>query len=78
MDAGVCTGCGECEDTCFIDAIKVVDDTAVIGEYCRASGRSATACPNDAVTVRMTDPELLEEAYRQIGTRVRHTWGARA
>lgn len=67
-----CSGCGKCVSSCLMSAIEVVDERAVISEYCRACGRCATVCPSEAITVRLTDPSFLDDAYRQINARVDH------
>jgi UDP-glucose 4-epimerase len=49
-----------------------VDDRAVLGEYCRACGRCATICPNDAIKVSIDDPEFIEKSYERIRTYVNY------
>ncbi|TFG31925.1 4Fe-4S ferredoxin, partial [Candidatus Thorarchaeota archaeon] len=46
-----CIGCGTCteENVCFVDAISLVDDKAVISAECRGCGRCVEVCPNDAI-----------------------------
>lgn len=61
-----CRGCGKCVEHCYVQAIEVMDGTAVISGYCRACGRCATACPNDAVEIRITDPDFLEKTRDRI------------
>jgi ferredoxin len=61
-----CTGCGTCEEHCYIKAITVDGDRAVIGDMCRACGRCATVCPSSAVKISIDDPEFLESAYQTI------------
>ncbi|MBN1374939.1 MAG: 4Fe-4S binding protein [Dehalococcoidia bacterium] len=47
-----CTGCGICADNvCFINAISMVDGTAVISGECRGCGRCTLACPAGAIKV---------------------------
>ena len=66
-----CIGCGKCVEHCYIQAIEMSDGKAVIGEYCRACGRCATVCPEDAIDVRIDDPEFLENAYDRIRSYVK-------
>jgi UDP-glucose 4-epimerase len=58
-------------DHCFIGAIRVEDKKALISDYCRACGRCATVCPNDAIEVKITDPDFLDKTYRQIRSYVK-------
>lgn len=41
------------------------------GEYCRACGRCASACPRRAIEIRIDDPDFLEKAYRRIRAHVK-------
>jgi len=67
-----CTGCGKCAKHCYIEAIRVVDKKAVIGDYCRACGRCATVCPDGAIEIRIDDPEFLEKTYDRIRSYVKY------
>ena len=65
-----CSGCGICaENVCFINAVHMVDDIAVIGNDCRGCGRCALACPLDAIVVEY-DAGAVERAAGNIGTLV--------
>ncbi len=47
-----CNGCGICaEGVCFVNAISMVNGSAVLGNACRGCGRCALACPLDAILV---------------------------
>lgn len=67
-----CTGCGNCAQQCFMEAIDIFSGKAEIGEYCRACGRCVSICPEDAITISIDDPEYLEKAYRRIRSYVEH------
>jgi ferredoxin len=41
-----------------------------MGDYCRACGRCANICPNDAIEIRIDDPDFLEKSYRRIRKQV--------
>ncbi len=68
VDVAACTGCGECvNDHCFVRAISMVDDHAVIDqEICRGCGRCALACPTGAIKVTFTDPGYVDKAIQDI------------
>ncbi|RJP31020.1 MAG: hypothetical protein C4536_08775 [Actinobacteria bacterium] len=66
-----CTGCGECAEHCYIQAISLEGGRAVIGGLCRACGRCATVCPNEAIKVSVDDPDFLEKSYERIRSYVK-------
>jgi ferredoxin len=51
VDKEKCTGCGDCVEACPLDAITVVDDTAVINDECAECGACLAACPHDALSM---------------------------
>ena len=62
-----CVGCGSCtQDVCFVDAVRVVNGTAVIGDQCRACGRCVDACPNGAVAMELYDPDFPGPAWQRL------------
>ena len=45
-----CEGCGNCcENICFVKAISMEGDHAVISDDCRGCGRCVDTCPNNAI-----------------------------
>jgi Pyruvate/2-oxoacid:ferredoxin oxidoreductase delta subunit len=51
-DEDECSGCGECEEICPVDAVEMKDDLpAVDTEWCIGCGVCATVCPSDAITM---------------------------
>lgn len=62
-----CVGCGTCtEDVCFVDAIHLKQDRAVISEACRGCGRCVTVCPESAIEITVEYGELVEESIAHI------------
>lgn len=61
-----CTGCGICADNvCFVNAVSMVEGTAVISNECRGCGRCANACPVDAIEVKY-DAGAVQKSIRAI------------
>jgi UDP-glucose 4-epimerase len=67
-----CRGCGKCAEHCYLGVITIEDERAVIGERCRACGRCSLVCPNDAIDIRIEDPDFLENTYERIRAHVKH------
>ncbi len=52
VDEEKCTGCESCVPECPSDAIKIVDDKAVVNaEDCVDCGVCTDACPVEAITM---------------------------
>ncbi len=62
----LCIGCGSCLDTCFVDAIRWVDDRAVITESCRGCGRCIEICPQGAIELRVNADRFVERTIARI------------
>ncbi|MEL7566685.1 MAG: 4Fe-4S binding protein [Dehalobacterium sp.] len=50
VDKGLCTGCGNCEKDCPVEAIKVVNDKAEIAEHCVGCNVCMRSCFFNALT----------------------------
>ena len=62
VNAGACTGCGACEDRCWIDAIKLNggDIPAIDANKCIGCGQCSIACPEGAITmIEIRDPDFI-------------------
>jgi Fe-S-cluster-containing hydrogenase component 2 len=50
IDKEKCTGCSSCVDICPVDAIKILDDKAIVDEdECIDCGTCVEECPEDAI-----------------------------
>lgn len=52
IDKDKCTGCGECVESCPLDAIEMQDGLAVVdADTCSDCGACVDVCPVEAITV---------------------------
>ncbi|MFX1323412.1 MAG: FAD-binding protein [Promethearchaeota archaeon] len=51
IDDELCTGCGNCADTCPFVGIDIVDNKAVINENCSFCGSCLDVCPVNAILI---------------------------
>lgn len=61
-----CIACGQCVNMCYIDAIEVMGDRAVISEMCRVCGRCAAHCPQSAIKLKLENPNAVDDVVRRI------------
>ena len=66
-----CVGCGTCtKNACFVDAVHLEDDRAVIGGHCRGCGQCAIVCPVGAIEVTIDDPRRVSDTIAKISSLV--------
>jgi len=63
---GNCIGCGRCIDVCFVDAIKIKDGKAVIGDDCRGCGRCIEVCPEGAVELKVENQDYDDISIEEL------------
>jgi len=62
-----CTGCATCEDSSIFQALAIRDDLAVIdSETCKGCGRCAEACPEDAISMRIENPDFVAQTLADV------------
>ena len=67
----LCQGCGTCTDgVCFVDAIRLVNNQAFIGEDCRGCGRCAEVCPNEAISLTICGNTYVDQTIERLSQRV--------
>ena len=62
-----CVACGACtQDVCFVDAIHLDGDRAVIDDACRGCGRCVEVCPEQAIELSVEDGRFIEESIARL------------
>lgn len=61
-----CIGCGLCVERCFIQAIRIQNEKALIGTDCKGCGRCADRCPNNAIIVSINNPQFIKKTIDRI------------
>jgi ferredoxin len=62
-----CVGCGLCvEEVCFVDAVRMDGDLAVIGDACRGCGRCVEVCPADAIEISFDEDRFVLESIERL------------
>ncbi len=67
-----CTGCGLCAKKCYMGAITIEDEKAVLGPLCRSCGRCASVCKKDAIDIIIEDADFLEKTRERIRSYVKY------
>jgi hypothetical protein len=66
-----CAGCGTCtEGICFVDAIRLVDGRATIGNACRGCGRCVETCPNEAIQLTVSGDMYVSDVIARLSSLV--------
>ncbi len=68
-----CIGCGECVKKCFIEALEVQDGKVKMNEYCTLCGRCAGVCPENAIKLKLDNPNAVDDVIKRITGRVNLT-----
>ena len=65
-----CVGCEKCvkEEFCFVEAIRMEGDKAVIGSICRGCGRCVKKCPANAIQLTIDREVFLKENIEKISS----------
>ena len=62
-----CIGCGTCtKGSCFVKAISVIGNRAIISNECRGCGRCISVCPQKAIEITIDDKKFVKKSIMQI------------
>ena len=59
VDEDTCSGCEDCLERCYFDAIEMDDTAEIIDDKCMGCGLCAVTCPVEAISLK----EIREEAF---------------
>lgn len=68
----LCVGCGECVDSCSMEALRLVNDIATVDyDRCIGCGVCVSRCPSDAIELKKKEHEYVppknhEKMYQKI------------
>jgi len=63
-----CIGCGTCtKGVCFVNAIELINEHAVISQECRGCGRCVDICPQKAIKITVEDENYVKKTIKEIG-----------
>jgi len=66
-----CTGCGECEEHCPVQAITVMEEKSRINpEKCIGCGQCALQCPEDAITLVYKERDVMLPLQKRSKARI--------
>jgi len=68
VEAEQCNGCGACvkKGICYLNAIRLKDDKASIGDGCRGCGRCVEFCPQRAIGLHIEESDFLKASIQRI------------
>ncbi|MFX1537388.1 MAG: DUF362 domain-containing protein [Promethearchaeota archaeon] len=61
-----CIGCGKCLDSCFVNAIQLINKQAVITDACRGCSRCVDVCPQKAIVLTIDGNQFVEKSVKKI------------
>lgn len=66
-----CVGCGTCtQGVCFVDAIHLSEERAVISDACRGCGRCVSICPENAIELSIDDARFADKTVKRLASLV--------
>ena len=74
VDEDLCIGCEECLSVCVFKGMEMIDEKARVNQKrCLGCGRCEIACPNEAISIEVSDPRRVDELISKIEEHVEVT-----
>jgi len=71
VDEDLCVGCEECLEVCVFNGMEMIDSKAVVNQdNCLGCGRCETTCPNEAITITITDLSYVDKLIKDLEAHV--------
>ena len=71
VDEDLCVGCEECLEVCVFNGMEMIDNKAVVNQNsCLGCGRCETTCPNEAITITITDLSYVDKLIKDLEAHV--------
>jgi len=71
VDKDLCVGCEECLEVCVFRGMEMIDGIAQVNqERCLGCGRCESTCPNEAISIEISDPSYVDEQIKKLESHV--------
>jgi heterodisulfide reductase subunit A-like polyferredoxin len=71
VDEDLCVGCEECLEVCVFNGMEMIDHKAVVNQdNCLGCGRCETTCPNEAITITISDLSYVDKLIEDLEAHV--------
>ena len=71
VDEDLCDSCEECLEVCIFNGVEMIDNKAVVNQNnCLGCGRCETTCPNEAITITISDLSYVDKLIKDLEAHV--------
>jgi len=71
VDEDICVGCEECLEVCVFRGMEMIDGIAQVNqERCLGCGRCESTCPNEAISIEISDPSFVDGVIKKLESHV--------
>ena len=71
VDEDLCVGCGECLEVCVFMGMEMIDEKARVNQdNCLGCGRCESTCPNEAISIEITDLSCVDDLIKKLESHV--------
>jgi NAD-dependent dihydropyrimidine dehydrogenase PreA subunit len=71
VDEDLCVGCEECLEVCVFNGMEMINEKAVVNQVqCLGCGRCESTCPNDVISITITDTSYVDKLIKDLEAHV--------